>query len=151
MRPLAAFDRFAALLERRFACQAHTSEDAIRYTYFAALLEAGALPEEVELERPLPGQARAELDSVAGGETATPDLPRVTGKGRRPLRLTLRLGRSLPTDYALRVYEVSADRVAGSARFQAGSGSAYPGEGGFRRGAKRRRTFSTLGATTSRQ
>jgi hypothetical protein len=62
-----AFPRFAELLERRFQRGVYTTEDALRYTYFAALLESGMRPEEVELERPFPGQEKAELDDVAAG------------------------------------------------------------------------------------
>ena len=173
----------------------YTSEDAIRYTYFAALLEVGVKPEKVELERPFPGQAQAELDTVVAGDPPAvlefkfhrplpggknqpktqlagavfkdfkrlavagprlgaraffiyvanremavyfknqhPELwalaegktwvvdaayverrpltfQKVVGKGWRPLRLTLCLGRGLPMDYALRVYEVADDRA----------------------------------------
>lgn len=51
--PLAeAFSRFAELLDRRLALKVSTSEDAVRYTFFYALIGALDLkPEHIILEQ----------------------------------------------------------------------------------------------------
>lgn len=62
MQPI--LDEFAALLDRRLRAGAPTSEDSIRYTFFAALVTAGGLaPEEVVLEYPHPAIPRAKIDT----------------------------------------------------------------------------------------
>lgn len=57
------FATFAALLDRRFVASVFTTEDSIRYTFFAALLDAGVQPEEVEIESPHPQRPRARIDT----------------------------------------------------------------------------------------
>lgn len=54
--------RFANLLQSRFSKNVFTTEDSIRYTFFAALLEQGIRPEEIVLEYPHPAIPRARLD-----------------------------------------------------------------------------------------
>ena len=58
------FELFGEMLETRLAEGVFTTEDSVRYTFFAALLEAGSLrPEQVILEFPHPVVARAEVDT----------------------------------------------------------------------------------------
>jgi hypothetical protein len=54
--------RFAKLLDARFAARTPTTEDSLRYTFFAALLLEGFKPEEIELEHPHPTIDRAKVD-----------------------------------------------------------------------------------------
>jgi hypothetical protein len=70
-----ALERFAELLDRRLSRRVFTAEDAVRYTFFVALLETlGIPPDEIVLERPHPRIPRAEMDtfipSLAGRATA---------------------------------------------------------------------------------
>lgn len=62
-----SFPIFANLLARRFALGRHTTEDAIRYTHFAALLQTGVAPEDVVLEFPLAGPGHKKLDTLVEG------------------------------------------------------------------------------------
>lgn len=55
-------ERFVELLNARFAAESPTTEDSLRYTFFAALLFEGFKPEEIELEHPHPTIRRAKLD-----------------------------------------------------------------------------------------
>ena len=58
------FEQFGEMLESRLAGGVFTTEDSVRYTFFAALLEAGSLrPEHVILEFPHPVVTRAEVDT----------------------------------------------------------------------------------------
>jgi hypothetical protein len=58
------WEEFAYLLDRRFKVDVITTEDSVRYTFFAALLRQKlAEPEEVILELPHPKIARAEIDT----------------------------------------------------------------------------------------
>lgn len=71
---LAIFQRFGDLLDKRFKQKVVTTEDSVRYTFFAALLDAGILPHEVVLEYPHPAIERAKIDtwlpSYPGGPVA---------------------------------------------------------------------------------
>lgn len=55
---------FEDLLNRRMATGVHTTEDGVRYTFFAALLKSGTAPEKVALEYPHPKIKRAQIDTV---------------------------------------------------------------------------------------
>lgn len=57
------FDSFAALLRRRFSTSIVTTEDSIRYTFFAALLDAGLKPHQTIQELPHPVIDRKEIDT----------------------------------------------------------------------------------------
>lgn len=62
MKPV--WDEFASLLLRRLNLGVYTTEDSVRYTFFAALLSAGNIkPENVILELPHAKIKRAELDT----------------------------------------------------------------------------------------
>lgn len=62
LRP--AIDAFASLLETRIDRGVFTTEDSIRYTFFAALLSQTSLrPEDIVLEQPHPNIPRAEIDT----------------------------------------------------------------------------------------
>ena len=56
--------RFSFLLRSRLDKDIFTTEDSVRYTFFAALLESGELqPENMILEFPHPHIARAQIDT----------------------------------------------------------------------------------------
>jgi hypothetical protein len=55
---------FCTLLRTRFEKRVHTSEDSVRYTFFAALLRHGIEPEEVVLEYPHLGVPDKKVDTV---------------------------------------------------------------------------------------
>lgn len=58
------FALFGDMLETRLLNEVFSTEDSVRYTFFAALLGAGALrPEQIILEYPHPVIARAEIDT----------------------------------------------------------------------------------------
>jgi hypothetical protein len=60
----AAFSRFAELLDRRLTLKVATSEDAVRYTFFYALIDALNLkPEDIILEHDHTSIARAKIDT----------------------------------------------------------------------------------------
>ena len=54
---------FAGLLKVRLDGRVPTTEDSVRYTFFAALLRNGVAPDEVVLEFPHPRIPRAEVDT----------------------------------------------------------------------------------------
>lgn len=57
-------DRFAELLHARLESDAFTTEDSVRYTFFAALLEKGGIEcHNVIMEYPHPSIAGAEIDT----------------------------------------------------------------------------------------
>jgi hypothetical protein len=59
-----AIDLFGELLERRFKLGVYTSEDAVRYTFFVALIQALDLrPEDIVLEHDHGSIARAKIDA----------------------------------------------------------------------------------------
>lgn len=59
-------ERFGELLQLRFERDTFTTEDSVRYTLFAALLEEGGLqPHDVILEQRHPSIAGAEIDTWA--------------------------------------------------------------------------------------
>jgi len=59
-----AIDRFGALLRTRLEQGVFTTEDSVRYTFFAALLETGDIqPESVILEFPHPDIKGAKIDT----------------------------------------------------------------------------------------
>lgn len=60
---IAVFEEFADLLDKRFGRGVVTTEDSVRYTFFAALLKAGVAPHEVVLEYPHPAIDRAKIDT----------------------------------------------------------------------------------------
>ncbi|MEM7206488.1 MAG: hypothetical protein AAF434_01565 [Pseudomonadota bacterium] len=57
------FEIFGRLLEDRFRLDVITTEDSVRYTFFAALLNSGVKPEHVVLEFPHPEIERAKIDT----------------------------------------------------------------------------------------
>ncbi|MEQ6886227.1 hypothetical protein [Salicola sp. Rm-C-2C1-2] len=57
------FEYFADLLDERFKRGVVTTEDSVRYTFFAALLDSGIKPHEVVLEYPHPAIDRAKIDT----------------------------------------------------------------------------------------
>ena len=58
------FERFGDLLHTRLENDAPTTEDSVRYTFFAALLESGSIEcHDVVLECPHPYIPRAEVDT----------------------------------------------------------------------------------------
>jgi hypothetical protein len=57
------FENFVNMLTQRFEAEVRTTEDSVRYTYFAALLEHGIRPEHVILEYPHPEILNAEIDT----------------------------------------------------------------------------------------
>lgn len=57
------FEEFGRLLEERFRRGVVTTEDSVRYTFFAALLKSGVAPEQVVLEYPHPAIDRAKIDT----------------------------------------------------------------------------------------
>lgn len=59
-----ALETFGDLLETRILSNVFTTEDSIRYTFFAALLRQSDLqPEDVVLEYPHPAISRAQIDT----------------------------------------------------------------------------------------
>ena len=59
-----ALETFGNLLDTRIGHDVFTTEDSIRYTFFAALLrESDLQPEDVVLEHPHPTISRAEVDT----------------------------------------------------------------------------------------
>ncbi len=57
------FEEFGNLLDERFNRGVVTTEDSVRYTFFAALLKAGVTPDQVVLEYPHPEIDRAKIDT----------------------------------------------------------------------------------------
>ena len=57
--------KFSELIKTRLETNVHTTEDSVRFTFFAALLNEGIKPEEVILENPHPHHklARARIDT----------------------------------------------------------------------------------------
>ncbi len=67
-----AIAAFIPLLEKRLSAGIFTTEDSVRYTFFAALLQAGVAPEQVILEARYKAIARAELDLLISSPTQEP-------------------------------------------------------------------------------
>jgi hypothetical protein len=57
------FEEFGRLLDERFSRDVVTTEDSVRYTFFAALLNAEVTPDQVVLEYPHPAIDRAKIDT----------------------------------------------------------------------------------------
>ena len=57
------FEEFGKLLDERFMQGVITTEDSVRYTFFAALLKAGVRPHQVVLEYPHSAIERAKIDT----------------------------------------------------------------------------------------
>lgn len=69
----AVLEEFAALLRTRFESGTFTTEDSVRYTFYAAALRHGVQPGEVILEYPHPAISGGEVDtliSAAQGRSA---------------------------------------------------------------------------------
>ncbi len=64
---------FAELLANRLNLQVHTTEDGVRYTFFAALLSAGFSPHQMALEFPHAAIKGAEIDTVILDESGQPE------------------------------------------------------------------------------
>jgi len=67
-----AIDRFVHLMRERFESNVFTTEDSVRYTFFAALLNSGINPKKTVLEfktEELPGR---EIDTAILGEDESP-------------------------------------------------------------------------------
>ena len=56
-------ENFADLLDERLKHEVITTEDSVRYTFFAALIDTGVKPHEVVLEYPHPAIDRAKIDT----------------------------------------------------------------------------------------
>ncbi|MDL1971454.1 MAG: hypothetical protein LWW94_10945 [Candidatus Desulfofervidaceae bacterium] len=56
------FENFAELLDKRLKCQIYTTEDSIRYTFFASLIRNGVEPHHLVLEFPHPSIKKAKID-----------------------------------------------------------------------------------------
>jgi hypothetical protein len=67
-----ALKSFAELLERRIRMGTCSSEDSVRYTFFAALLQEGLAQERVVLEAVHPGVSGAKIDTVVLGGDRKP-------------------------------------------------------------------------------
>ena len=61
-----------ALLDRRLTLDVFTTEDSIRYTFFAALLDQGTPAEQVVLEWPHPMIPGARIDTVVTDDGGQP-------------------------------------------------------------------------------
>lgn len=59
-----AIEQFANLLERRFNSGVFTTEDSVRYTFFASLSSFDIAPEHIILEYPHPSVLKARIDMV---------------------------------------------------------------------------------------
>ncbi len=57
------FEEFGKLLDERFKRGVVTTEDSVRYTFFAALLKSGVTPDQVLMEYPHPAIDRAKIDT----------------------------------------------------------------------------------------
>ena len=62
-----AASNFADLLRVRFENAVPTTEDSVRYTFFAGLLRAGLQPHEIVLEHRHDAIAGAEIDTFIPG------------------------------------------------------------------------------------
>jgi len=56
------FENFAELLDKRLKYQIYTTEDSIRYTFFASLIRNGVEPHHLVLEFPHPSIENAKID-----------------------------------------------------------------------------------------
>jgi hypothetical protein len=65
---------FTELLRHRLAADVYTTEDSVRYTFFAALLHCGIPAEQVVLESPHHTISRAEIDTLILGNDRFPDI-----------------------------------------------------------------------------
>ncbi len=65
-------DRFVHLLAERLERGVLTTEDSVRYTFFAAMLESGTRPHDVVLEYPHPAIPGARVDTVTLDENGEP-------------------------------------------------------------------------------
>jgi len=100
-------DRFIELLSRRLSLSIPTSEDAVRYTFFAALAEAGMEPEKLILEYQHPDIEAAKVDAVILGDAGQPKVAIEfkydrRNRGGTPQPLLKRPARRLPILPALR-------------------------------------------------
>ncbi|HKO13415.1 MAG TPA: hypothetical protein VJV22_15680 [Acidobacteriaceae bacterium] len=69
----AVFQRFAELLAERFATGIYSTEDAVRYTFFLALLEAGGYEHtDISLEEPLVGCKGREVETMVHANGGRP-------------------------------------------------------------------------------
>jgi hypothetical protein len=80
---------FEDLLITRMATGIHTTEDGVRYTFFAVILKSGLPPEKVALEYPHPKTTRAQLDTVL-----------VDGNGQPTLAVEFKYDREIPSGSA---------------------------------------------------
>ena len=67
-----AIREFQELLTTRFNRGVHTTEDGVRYTFFAALMRAGFSPDEIALEFPHTATKGKEIDTVIVDEAGLP-------------------------------------------------------------------------------
>ena len=61
---VAVFQEFQSLLSERLLKRVRTTEDSIRYTFFASMMKSGIRPHEVVLEYEHPAIRGAEIDMV---------------------------------------------------------------------------------------
>ena len=84
------FAEFAQLLRKRFGQGVHTTEDSIRYTFFAALLAKSDLEaQDVVLEYPHPQIPGAKVDTLLTSDRGAPVVIEFKYDRRRVGRRTL--------------------------------------------------------------
>ena len=70
-----AFDAFAVLLQERFASGVLTTEDSVRYTFYAALTQTcGLRHTDIVLEYPHPAKALKKVDTVVMATARQPSM-----------------------------------------------------------------------------
>ena|SRR5213593_1895018 len=80
-----AFERFANLLTERLELRVFTTEDSIRYTFYAALVASGLKHTDLVLEFPHPAIPEAEIDTIVR-----------EGDGRQPVAIEFKYDRANP-------------------------------------------------------
>jgi ribose 5-phosphate isomerase B len=94
---LRALERFTDLLHSRFRLEVPTTEDSVRYTFFAALCDVGVSPDRIILEYPHPSIPAARIDTVILSDQRQPHTAiefkydRAIPSGK-PLNVTARAG-----------------------------------------------------------
>jgi hypothetical protein len=69
-----ALPEFIQLLKKRLDCHVFTTEDSVRYTFFASLLHHGVTPEQVVLEAPYETIPGARLDTLIHNSQPSPPI-----------------------------------------------------------------------------
>jgi len=84
--PLPAIETFVGLLNRRLSAGVRTTEDSVRYTFYAALLGEGIRPESVILEDLHAEIQRALVDTLV-----------LDGRGQPALAIEFKYDRGIPS------------------------------------------------------